>query len=94
MTETDLMKRTVTADIDLDVTGPGRVVFQVAAVQAPGLEVDENLVLTLDGKPLSAREVVGVTGSRFHLVEPQPGKLLLLHRHRHRSGRPTRGAGP
>src|SRR5664279_489826 len=79
VTETDLMKRTVTADIDLDVTGPGRVVFQVAAVQAPGLEVDENLVLTLDGKPLSAREVVGVTGSRFHLVEPQPGKLLLSY---------------
>ena len=79
MTETDLMKRTVTADIDLDVTGPGRVVFQVAAVQAPGLEVDENLVLTLDGKPMSAREVVGVTGSRFHLVEPQPGKLLLSY---------------
>src|SRR5664279_4764307 len=25
VTETDLMKRTVTADIDLDVTGPGRV---------------------------------------------------------------------
>ena len=79
MTETDLMKRTVTADIDLDVTGPGRVVFQVAVVQAPGLEVDENLVLTLDGKPMSAREVVGVTGSRFHLVEPQPGKLLLSY---------------
>ncbi len=38
MTETDLMKRTVTADIDLDVTGPGRVVFQVAVVQASGLE--------------------------------------------------------
>src|SRR5664279_4803045 len=79
VTETDLMKRTVTADIDLDVTGPGRVVFQVAVVQAPGLEVDENLVLTLDGKPLSAREVVGVTGSRFPLVEPQPGKLLLSY---------------
>ena len=51
--------------------------FQVAVVQAPGLEVNENLVLTLDGKPMSAREVVGVTGSRFHLVEPSPGKLLL-----------------
>ena len=79
MTEADPMKRTVTADIDLDVTGPGRVVFQVAVVQAPGLEVDENLVLTLDGKPMSAREVVGVTGSRFHLVEPHPGKLLLSY---------------
>ena len=67
------MKRTVTADIDVDVTGPGRVVFQVAVVQAPGLEVHENVVLALDGTVISAREVIGVTGSRFQVVEPQPG---------------------
>ena len=79
MTETDLMKRTVAADIDLDVTGPGRVVFQVAVVRAPGLEVHENFVLTLDGTVISAREVIGVTGSRFHVVEPQPGRLLLSY---------------
>ena len=79
VTETDPMKRTVTADIDLDVTGPGRVVFQVAVAAAPGLEVHENFVLTLDGTVISAREVIGVTGSRFHVVEPQPGKLLLSY---------------
>ena len=42
MSET-VMTRTVTADIDLDVTAPGRVVFQVAVVRAPGLTVDETL---------------------------------------------------
>ena len=66
MTETQSMTRTVSADIDLDVTGPGRVVFQVAVVKSPGLTVDETFDLTLDGKPIQAREVVGVTGSRFH----------------------------
>ncbi|HEY5116535.1 MAG TPA: transglutaminase family protein [Nakamurella sp.] len=73
------MTRTVSADIDLDVTGPGRIVFQVAVVKSPGLRVDESVNLTLDGTPVTAREVVGVTGSRFHIVEPQPGKLLLSY---------------
>ena len=53
--------------------------FQVAVAEAPGLEVHENFVLTLDGTVISAREVIGVTGSRFHVVEPQPGKLLLSY---------------
>jgi transglutaminase-like putative cysteine protease len=75
------MSRTVTADIDLDVVEPGRVVFQIAVVKAPGLGVDETLVLTLDGEPVEYEEVIGVTGSRFHVVEPpQPGKLLLTYK--------------
>ena len=43
---------------------PPRVVFQVAVVQTSGLEVDENLVLTLDGKSRCPRGKCGVTGSR------------------------------
>ena len=39
-----------------------RVVFQVAVVQTSGLEVDENLVLTLDGK---ADVRAGSAGHRF-----------------------------
>ena len=80
MTESDLMTRTVTADIDLDVIEPGRVVFQIAAVRAPGLVVAEALELTADGQEVSAREVIGVTGSRFHVVEPPRGNLLLSYR--------------
>ncbi len=80
MTNTQLMKRTLTADIDVDVTSPGEVVFQVAVVKAPGLIVEERLVLTLDGTAISAREVTGVAGSRFHVVEPANGKLLMSYR--------------
>ena len=75
------MQRSVTADIDLDVDEPGKVVFQIAVVKAPGLEVDETFELTLDGAPIPVREVVGVTGSRFHVVEPAvAGKMLLSYR--------------
>ena len=79
MTRTE-MHRTVSADIDLDVTAAGRVVFQVAVVKSPGLRIDETLQLTLDGVPQRTWEVVGVTGSRFHLLEAQPGKLLMSYR--------------
>ena len=77
---TEPSSRTVTADIDLDVTVPGQVIFQVAVVRAPGLEVAEQFDLTLDGVPVPVREVVGVTGSRFHIAEPKRGKLLLAYR--------------
>lgn len=80
MTATEVSVRSVTTDIDLDVLRPARVVFQVAVAQAPGLEVKETLELTLDGVPVPAREVIGVTGSRYHLVEAQNGKLLLSYR--------------
>lgn len=80
MTGPQNLKRTVTADIDLDVTAPGQIVFQVAVVKAAGLRVDEELTLTLDGSPVGYTEVVGVTGSRFHLAEPANGKLLLSYR--------------
>ncbi len=80
MNNSDSMKRSVSANIDLDVTTPGRVVFQIAAVKAPGLDVDEKLDITVDGTPITPREVIGVTGSRFHVVEPPtPGKMLLSY---------------
>ena len=77
---TEPVSRTVSADIDLDVTAPGQVIFQVAVVKAAGLTIGEQFDLTLDGKPVPVREVIGVTGSRFHVAEPSNGKLLLSYR--------------
>ena len=76
------MVRTVSADIDVDVTSPGKVTFQVAVVKAPGLTIDETFDLTIDGTPVPFDEVVGVTGSRFHVAEPATGKLLMSYRAR------------
>jgi len=74
------MTRTVTADIELDVTDPGRVVFQVAVAKAPGLDVSESFDLTVDGSAVPVSEVIGVTGSRFHIAQPPKGKLVLAYR--------------
>jgi transglutaminase-like putative cysteine protease len=81
MTNSEQLQRSVTADIDLDVIEPGRVVFQIAVAKSPGLIVDETFTITLDGTPIVPHEVVGVTGTRFHVVEPGgAGKLLLSYR--------------
>jgi transglutaminase-like putative cysteine protease len=74
------MTRSVSADIDVDVTAAGQVLFQVAVVRAPGLDIDEVFALTLDGVPVSVDEVVTVNGSRFHVAETGTGKLLMSYR--------------
>jgi transglutaminase-like putative cysteine protease len=84
---TDRMRRTVTADIDLDVTAPGKIVYQIAVARASGLTVEETLTLTLDGVPLTATEIVGVAGSRLHVVEPATTGTLLLSYHATVTGR-------
>lgn len=80
MSESHEMIRTVTADLDLDVTEPGRVVFQVAVARVPGLDVVESFDLTVDGQQIAAEEVIGVTGSRLHIAQPPRGKLVLSYR--------------
>lgn len=80
MTNADAMVQIVTADIDLDVTSPGKVVFQIAVTRSPGLIVDESFHLTCDGREISAEEVIGVTGSRFHVVQLDGGRVLMSYR--------------
>ena len=82
MSQSTPMSRTVTAHIDLDVLqpGPGRSSSRSPSSKSSGLAIDETLELTLDGKSVPVHEVIGVTGSRFHVVEPeQAGKLLLSY---------------
>lgn len=79
-TTTSTLARSVTADISLDVQTPGRLVFQVAVAHAPGLSVDETLTITVDGAPVTPTEIVGRTGTRFHVLDQPPvGSLALSY---------------
>ena len=80
MTAQRPMVRRVTADLDVDVIDPGRLIFQVAVAKVPGLTVEETLEVTVDGAPTPVDEVIGATGSRLHVAEPPAGKLLLSYR--------------
>ncbi|MBD8661234.1 transglutaminase family protein [Frigoribacterium sp. CFBP 8754] len=74
------MRRTATAHLDLDVAGPAELVLSIAAARLPGTELDEQLVVTLDGEPVDVREVDDRHGTRLHLCEVGPGTVVVDYR--------------
>jgi hypothetical protein len=56
---TSTANREVGAQIDVEVTAPTTLEFQVAVVRQPGLEVRESLAITFNGKLLQPRESSG-----------------------------------
>ncbi len=71
------MDRTVSATMTADVLGPTTVELQVAvAGPAP---VDEELVATLDGRPVGLRELATPVGGRMHVLECDQGALEVSY---------------
>jgi transglutaminase-like putative cysteine protease len=77
--ENVLTKREVGAGLRLNVTQPTKVEFQVAVASLPGLQVDESLTVTLDGKPVSVQEISGQHGTRVHSAELGTGDLQIKY---------------
>jgi transglutaminase-like putative cysteine protease len=74
-----LTKREVGANLRLNVTEPTQVEFQIAVASLPGLQVDESLTVTLDGKPVSVREISGQHGTRVHTAALGTGDLQIKY---------------
>jgi transglutaminase-like putative cysteine protease len=68
------MQREVASRIVLDVTETADLVFAVSASThyAPA---DEEITVTLDGRPIVAEELLDVVGTRLHRVRSEPGRL-------------------
>ena len=73
------VKRNVGAELDIDVTTPTPLEFQIAVAPHPGAEVSESLSFVLDGAPVPAREVIGKHGTRIHKVEVPAGNLKVSY---------------
>lgn len=71
------MKREVSARLDVDVTGPTTLEFQIAVVRQPGLQVSEELSFVHDGTAIEPREIVGAHGSRIHVFDAGVGNLTV-----------------
>jgi len=69
------MKREVTADLDVDITAPTTLEFQIAVAPQPGAEVREKLSFTLDGKDVQPTEIIGEHGNRIHKFDAGVGNL-------------------
>ena len=76
---TTAANREVGAQIDVEVTAPTTLEFQVAVARLPGLDIRESLTITLNGKPLEPREIIGPHETRIHSVVVDGGTVSLSY---------------
>jgi len=77
--QTMKMKREVGARLGVTVTDPTVLEFQIAVASLDGLQVSESLSATLNGTPLSLREITGAHGARIHTAEVGVGDLQVRY---------------
>jgi transglutaminase-like putative cysteine protease len=74
-----VLTRQVGAELDVDITAPTTLEFQIAVAPHPGAEVTESLSFTLNGNSIDATEISGEHGSRIHTFDAGEGKLLVSY---------------
>lgn len=74
------VKRTVSAALEVTVTDPTSLEFQIAAARVPGLVIDEQLTFELDGRALAPVEITAEHGSRIHGFDCDRGHLSVRYR--------------
>jgi transglutaminase-like putative cysteine protease len=72
-----MMKRQVSAHLDVDINADTTLEFQIAVAPHPGTEVYEALSFTLNGEPIEALEVSGLHGNRIHKFSASVGNLQV-----------------
>jgi transglutaminase-like putative cysteine protease len=78
-TVTTTANREVGAQIDVQVTAPTTLEFQVAVARQPGLEIRESLAITFNGKQLQPREIAGPHDTRIHAIDVSEGAVSLVY---------------
>ncbi|OBF12505.1 transglutaminase family protein [Mycobacterium sp. ACS4331] len=73
------MKRDVGAELDVDITAPTTLEFQIAVAPHPGAEVSESLSFELNGRPIAAKEITGAHGNRIHIFDADEGSLKVRY---------------
>jgi hypothetical protein len=59
------MRREAGAELDVEITAPTELEFQIAVAPHPTTEVSERLSFVLDGKPVQPLEISSVHGNRI-----------------------------
>ena len=71
------MKREVGAELEIEITAPTTLEFQIAVAPHPNTEVFESLSFVLDGNPFQPLEISGVHGNRIHKLDVPVGNLTV-----------------
>ena len=71
------MKRDVGAELEVAITAPTELEFQIAVAPHPDAQVSESLSFVLDGKQLQPLEISGTHGNRIHKLQVPEGVLKV-----------------
>ena len=74
------MRREVAAELDVEITAPTTLEFQIAVAPHPNTEVYESLSFILDGASVHPLEISGVHGNRIHKLDVPGGNLKVDYR--------------
>ncbi|GAA2055769.1 transglutaminase-like domain-containing protein [Williamsia deligens] len=69
--------REVSAMLDIRVDAPTELEFQITVAKLPGLEMTESLSITVDGNPVTPKEITAESGSRIHQLSVESGQVLV-----------------
>ncbi|MFD0364167.1 transglutaminase family protein [Nocardia sp. GCM10030253] len=73
------MKRDVSAQLDIAISGPTILEFQIAVARQSGIELTESLVIDLDGRTIVPQEILGPHGTRIHKFAVGTGALQVRY---------------
>lgn len=73
------LRRRVSGQLALDVQQPLTLVLKLAVSEMPGVELDERMAITHDGKPLQATESVVLGEGRSHVIGVRPGRVIVVY---------------
>jgi transglutaminase-like putative cysteine protease len=71
------MKREVGSELEVEITAPTTLEFQIAVAPHPRTEVLESLRFVLNGQPIQPLEISGAHGNRIHKFDAAVGNLKV-----------------
>jgi transglutaminase-like putative cysteine protease len=71
------MRREVAAELEVEITAPTTLEFQIAVAPHPNTEVYESLSFDLDGTRVQPLEISGTHGNRIHKLDVPFGNLKV-----------------
>ena len=73
------LKRDVGAELEVDVTSPTTLAFQIAVTDHPGAQLTESLTFTCNGKAVTPDEIIGQHGNRIHRFAAPEGTVTASY---------------
>lgn len=76
---TNELKRDVGAEIEVAVTAPTTLAFQIAVTDHPGAHLTESLTFTHNGTTITPEEIIGQHGNRIHRFAAPEGTVTASY---------------